>query len=868
MSGSLPSYLSALNPEQREAVLHWGSPLLILAGAGSGKTRVITTKIAYLIKERGMDPKSILAVTFTNKAAGEMAERARAIEPRAAEVMIRTFHSLGAWFLRRNSAGYNSKFVIYDEDDSLSLLGTIMEDASRLVLKQTAQQISRAKDYFLSPDDPELDLINYLPDFRKIYARYEERMAGIGNVDFGDLIKKPVETLRAYPEIARRFHERFKVILVDEYQDSNVAQFALLKELAGPETYICVVGDDDQSIYRFRGAEVKNILEFPDRFPGTCIVRLERNYRSFAPILALASSVVNHNTGRLGKTLRAERQGGITPLLAFLPDQDSEVAFCANLIENSGAAFSDWALLYRTNAQSLGFETGLLRRRIPYRVVGSLKFYEREEVKDALALLSFLVNPRDEVAFRRVVNKPARGLGPATVDRIVIAAAEQGASGEDAASGASTTSGEGMASGANTTSGETEPANKSPVPGGDLVLAAKKIAPSLNPKAREGLGNFLSALERARLAIGLQAGAGPYAADSAEFEDGAATPGLAAPNATAPGMAAPNAAAPNATAPGMATPGAAASGGQILPGAVLAGQDMAEPGTLDFGPLPQGRKSPGETPLRYGDGLSLCVVLLVQEAGIAEYHQLRDEAQGNQRVANLQELANAASLYEASEKGLLEFLEHIELDRSIEEDGDTGDAVTLITLHNTKGLEFRRVIMTGLEQGVFPREDKKGDDLEEERRLFYVGATRAMDALYLTSCKERRLYGRSQPLSPSAFLHEIDRSCLSVKGQAPPPFVSSSDESRIPGYTYGGADYGAYDRPHNSGRNLRQPVKSADGRWQLGDRLFHDDYGYGGVTGIRQSEDGSVVEVRFETGRELHFISEYQSSRFMKTGDD
>ncbi|GHU59990.1 hypothetical protein FACS189444_6360 [Spirochaetia bacterium] len=326
-----PTYLEVLNPEQREAVLHTGKPLLILA------------------------------VTFTNKAAREMAERARLIDERAGDAMLRTFHSFGAWFLRRNGSllGLNSGFVIYDDDDTIALLATLMENSSRAEVKQIAHGIARAKDYFLSPEDPELDLINHHKEFRPLYKRYEERLAQIGNVDFGDLIKKPVEILRAFPEVAGRFRDRFRVIMVDEYQDSNVAQFELLKELCGPETYICVVGDDDQSIYRFRGAEVKNILEFPDRFPGADIVRLERNYRSTAPILQVASSVVDHNASRLGKTLRAERGTGKAPVLAFLPDQDAEASFCAELIEKSvkgvgksaahGAApkralYSDWAM--------------------------------------------------------------------------------------------------------------------------------------------------------------------------------------------------------------------------------------------------------------------------------------------------------------------------------------------------------------------------------------------------------------------------------------------------------------------------------------------------------------------------------------------
>ena len=426
-ANNLP-YLENLNNEQQQAVFHTGKPLLILAGAGSGKTRVITTKIAWLIREKGMDPRSILAVTFTNKAAKEMAERARQIDARAGDAMLRTFHSFGAWFLRRNGslAGLNSGFVIYDDDDVISLLSSILENSPKAEVKHWAYSISRAKDYFLNPDDSELALIDHHKKFREIYKKYEERKEQIGNVDFGDLIKKPVEILRTQNEVSQRFRERFKVIMVDEYQDANVAQFQLLKELCGAETYVCVVGDDDQSIYRFRGAEVKNILEFPDRFSGADIIRLEQNYRSTEPILKAASSVVDYNQGRLGKTLRAEKKGGSLPVLAYLPDQDEEAAFCAEKISGSvkkkKTTWADWAILYRTNAQSLGFETLFLKKGIPYRIVGSLKFYEREEVKDALALLAFVVNQRDEVSFRRIVNKPTRGVGGVTIDKIVEAA--------------------------------------------------------------------------------------------------------------------------------------------------------------------------------------------------------------------------------------------------------------------------------------------------------------------------------------------------------------------------------------------------------------------------------------------------------------
>jgi DNA helicase-2/ATP-dependent DNA helicase PcrA len=761
MSNPLPSYLEILNPEQREAVLHDGKPLLILAGAGSGKTRVITTKIAYLIREKGVDPRSILAVTFTNKAAREMADRARLIDGRAGDAMLRTFHSFGAWFLRRNGrlGGLEPGFVIYDDDDTIALLGTIMEGAPRAETRTMAGKIARAKDYFLSPDDPELDLIDHSKIFRAVYKQYEEKLSSIGNVDFGDLIRKPVEILRNQGEVAKRFRERFRVILVDEYQDANIAQSELLKELYSPGAYICVVGDDDQSIYRFRGAEVKNILEFPDCFGGADIIRLERNYRSTTPILRAAASVVDHNQGRLGKKLKSERGDGKAPVLAFLPDQDTETEFCAELIRkgaerSQSVPYSEWAIVYRTNAQSLGFETEFLRRKIPYRVVGSLKFYEREEVKDTLALLSFLVNPRDEIAFRRVANKPARGVGPATMDRIIEEASSPRAEKEGRR--------------------------------GNLLLAAKYLAPELPAKARSGIAVFLRAIEAGSDAL-------------LEAADQEATDG--------------------------------------------------KPETI------KNKSSSKAGGLRSGEGLSECVVRLAVESGLAEHYIAEDEIAGNQRLSNLQEVANAASLYAATQDGLLEFLEHIELDRAMEEASGPGtDAVTLITLHNTKGLEFRRVIMTGIEQGIFPRDDKKGDDLEEERRLFYVGATRAMDELYLTSCAYRRMYGRTESMEPSLFLKEIDHKGLRIIGSVPNGFMA-----------LGGLKRG--DKPA-AGFPGGKPMVTSDGRWALGDRVFHDDHGYGQVTQIREGDDGPVVKVVFETGYELRFLSLHQSSRFTKIKDD
>ncbi|MFQ3619676.1 MAG: UvrD-helicase domain-containing protein [Spirochaetales bacterium] len=413
-----PLYLSGLNPKQREAVVHKGAPLLILAGAGSGKTRVITVKIAHLILQEGVNPRSILAVTFTNKAAQEMKERAIQLCPLAEEVLIKTFHSFGAWFLRRNAslAGLHPRFTIYDEEDSLALLQSLYPEREKRQLASLAYSIGRAKDYGVHPGDP---LYSFSPDpeLNEVYFRYEERLREIGSVDFGDLILRTVETLKQHPEVKQRTQDRFQVILVDEYQDSNVAQHQLLQELYNPKTYLCVVGDDDQSIYRFRGAEVGNLLSFAETFPGTQIIRLEQNYRSTETILQAASQVVQNNKYRLGKTLWTNRKGGKAPLIIPCQDQDEEGRVCIEIIRKNPEL--ETAILYRVNAQSRTFETLLLRAGIPYHLVGAVRFYEREEVKDVLAFLRFLLNPRDEVSFRRIVQKPSRGIGQATITALI-----------------------------------------------------------------------------------------------------------------------------------------------------------------------------------------------------------------------------------------------------------------------------------------------------------------------------------------------------------------------------------------------------------------------------------------------------------------
>ncbi|HOX92349.1 MAG TPA: 3'-5' exonuclease, partial [Spirochaetales bacterium] len=471
--------------------------------------------------------------------------------------------------------------------------------------------------------------------------------------------------------------------------------------------YVCVVGDDDQSIYGFRGAEVRNILGFEEIFPNTGIIKLERNYRSYQSILDVAQAVVERNESRLGKELKAERKGGQKPVLAVLANQDEETAYCARIIDaqlRKGRSFSDVAILYRTNAQSLAFERAFPPMGIPYRLVGALRFYEREEVKDALALLALASNARDEVAFRRIINKPSRGIGEASLELLVSAALSSD---------------------------------------GNLLDAAEH-AELKTQKARNGLAAF------SRIMHALVAKLGP----------------------------------------------------------------ASEPGQTDTEiSAPSSRE------------LSLAPVLewAVQESGLLAYHRDQDEIAGSQKTANLDELQNAAADWPATRSGLSAFLEAVELDRAMSQADASADAVTLITMHNTKGLEFPVVIATGMEQGLFPRDNEEGEQLEEQRRLFYVAMTRAKDELYLTYCRRRLFRGRTMDYPPSRFLAEI-----------PPKKLE----------TFGG--------------KLDLSAVSAMGSWKSGVRVYHDDHGYGHVIKVSPAGDSGVcVMVRFETGSVLQFFPSY-----------
>ena len=808
-------YLSVLNPEQLEAVCHTGSPLLILAGAGSGKTRVITTKIAWLIAEQDVRPESILAVTFTNKAAREMAERARALDERAGRSSIRTFHSFGAWMLRRYAewAGLSPNFTIYDDDDSVTLLMKALPQLNKQEAQRFIRKISRAKDYCLLPDSPQLTMIDPAPEFAVIYRAYQQRLRETGNADFGDLIMLPVQLLQGHTAIAQQLHRRFKVILVDEYQDSNSAQFQLLRELTGEDTYVCVVGDDDQSIYRFRGAEVQNILTFDRQFPHTKIIRLVRNYRSYEPILRVADSVVSRNEGRLGKTLIAARgTGGQKPCLYYLPSQDAEAELCVQLIKKAvraGGSYSDWAILYRTNAQSLNFETTFLHEKIPHKVVGTLKFYEREEIKDALALLALIANGRDEIAFRRMVNKPARGIGETTQNKLIAYARAAFAS-LSANTDSSENAGEAAEAGSSEQDSRSaqqeftqlqEPTalplrqqtedtpQQQPQQGADYItvlLGAGAKLP-IPKKAGTALQEFLNTLHSLRSLL-------------AEY-DSANTAGAAAFDTAVE---------------------ADAQADDLWSDAPIGS-------TIDTGASEQAvTQKHGQQ----GERLAAFVLAVIEQTGLGVFHRNQDEVMGTQKTANLQELANTASLYPCSAAGLTSFLEHIELDRSLAETDAGADAVQLITMHNTKGLEFRNVIITGLENGIFPRNDESAEDMEEERRLMYVACTRAQDALYMTSCAARRMYGKLSYMEPSRFLAEIDSGLVDVIGQSITSFASPADEEAA--------------------------------LWKCGQRIFHDDYGYGYVVQSRQSGGELVITVQFENGSQKRFFPVYQKSQLFR----
>ena len=701
--------LAGLNPEQREAVLHDKGPLLVLAGAGSGKTRVITHRLARLV-ESGADPRAIVAVTFTNKAAEEMRERARALLGAAPLVsFVGTFHSWALRFLRRNAAAASlpPRFSIADSADQLALVKEAMAELaiSEQMLPPGAvrAKISHAKNALVSAERFEAAADDYASErIASVYTLYEKKLRAAGALDFDDLILRSVRLLEARPDILASERRRSRHLLIDEYQDTNRSQDALVKLLGSGADSLCAVGDEDQAIYRWRGAEVEHILRFDQDFPGARVIPLERNYRSTSKILEAASAVVANNRRRRPKTLRAERGKGLLVRLWRFDEDRSETEAVARAIAESGRACSDVAILYRTNAQSRAFEEEFVRRKIPYVVVGGMKFYERSEVKDALAYLRLAVRPEDDLAFRRVVNVPARGIGAATLDRLAAAARETGHSWWEASA---------------------EP------PSG------------LADRARTALVRFRNVISDLR--------------DRAET---------------------------------------------YAPSALLEH--------------------------------------LLSATGYAALYEASDDREDQARRENLEELVNSAREFERSnEEGatVAEYLDSVSLATDAEAAAGTGGSVTLSTLHAAKGREFPAVLLVGLEEGFVPHaaSEEDEDELEEERRLLYVGMTRARDELTLTLADRRLVFGRIQLRSPSRFLEEIPRETLEERFAAPtrPRIFAPSplDEEEE-----------ALSRPLGRGRRVRHPR-----------------YGYGVILAQEGSGEETRLTVYFDRAGKKKFVARY-----------
>ena len=745
--------LENLNDKQKEAVLHTGSPLLILAGAGTGKTRVITVKIAWMLDELQIPPSKILAVTFTNKAAKEMQERLSTMSKNGKAVMIRTFHSFCTYLLRNygSAIGLERSFNIYDDEQSLTLLKSLFPDLQKSDLKKYSHLISRSKDYGLGWDD-DLSTMSEDKKFAKIYQAYQNKLDEIGNCDFGDLILKSVKLLSSNLSVLSEVQNRFRAILVDEYQDSNIAQFKLLELLYCSDNYLSVVGDDDQSIYKFRGAEVENILNFSSHFPNTQIIKLEENYRSTTTILDGASSVVANNSGRLGKKLWSSRTGGAPIKLYQLNDQREEANLAVSLIDRDNP--QNTAILFRTNAQSRPFEEALGKERIPYRLVGTLRFLEREEIKDIIAYLALFLNPKDEIAFRRIINKPARAIGEATLKQIMAHH--------------------------------------------DLLQSqgdSDSILYSLTDFYRMHKGKVSKTVEGIKEFLSIYNDFASYMEDSnrARFS-----------------------------------------------------HDDINIEEID-----------NNLDSTASNSIGGFVKFVMDRCGLYNYYKDEDRVNDSTKALNLDEFYTKAKEYEDGTDGLVQLLQDINLDNEIANSKDANEpGVVLITMHNTKGLEFEQVIVTGMEEGLFPsfRSIDEGN-VEEERRICYVSMTRAKSNLVLTCCKSRLLYGRTQGFSPSRFLREIPRDLLEIQ-------VASDPCDRLVNRSYGHA---SNSRP-TSRSTYNEDDSTIKGKFKVGDGVYHSDYGEGMITSSYFKGEKECVYVRFATGAEKYFIADYSNLEKVEIG--
>lgn len=726
--------LAGLNDKQKEAVLHFEGPLLILAGAGSGKTRVLTHRIAYLIEEHQVLPYHILALTFTNKAANEMRERVNnIIEYGAGSIWVSTFHSTCVRILRRfiDHLGYDNAFTIYDSDDQKSLMKDICKqlniDTKKYKERTFLNAISSAKDELKTPEQYADEVAKEYNKkiFGRVYKEYQKRLKQNNALDFDDLIMLTVQLFQQNTEILNHYQERFPFILVDEYQDTNTAQFTLLSLLASRYQNLCVVGDDDQSIYRFRGANIHNILNFEKIFPATKVIRLEQNYRSTKNILAAASGVIKHNSMRKEKTLWTTAEAG-APISYGRYDNEYEEAqgIAADIHRQvkDGMSYSDFAILYRTNAQSRVFEEKLIYEGIPYQIIGAVNFYARKEIKDILCYLKTINNSADDIAIKRIINIPRRGIGQTTIGRISDYAFSQ------------------------------------EMPFYEALRRVDEI-PGCN-RASAKIHSFVSLIEHFRMK---------------------------------------------------------------LRGEMYSLEDMTQE--------------------------------LLDVTGYVRELEAEDTDEANGRIENIESLMNKIVQYEEDNNGgtLNDLLEDIALVADIDTVSDDAEQVLLMTLHSAKGLEFPNVYICGMEETIFPGASAVfGDDpseLEEERRLCYVGITRAMKKLTLTSANQRMRNGEMNFNRPSRFINEIPRHLVKQTYGA---VLKPETESKPTEFSRAKASLYTKDRKNpfannpyiQKGMGSASPAGAPD--YQVGDRVSHTKFGQGIVRSLTKLTNDYEVVIEFD----------------------
>ncbi|WP_418000791.1 DNA helicase PcrA [Lentibacillus amyloliquefaciens] len=710
--------LNGLNKEQQQAVQHTEGPLLIMAGAGSGKTRVLTHRIAYLLGEKDVSPRNVLAITFTNKAAREMKKRVNKLVGAGGEqIWVSTFHSMCVRILRRDidRIGYNRNFSILDSSDQLSVIKQILKDLNidpkKFDPRAMLGQISGAKNELVTPEEYSKQVGDFFQrQVSQVYERYQKTLEKNQALDFDDLIMQTIHLFKRAPEVLGYYQNRFQYIHVDEYQDTNHAQYYLVKQLANRYQNLCVVGDSDQSIYRWRGADIANILSFEEDYPSSRVIYLEQNYRSTKSILAAANSVIENNTGRKPKKLWTENNDGKMIHYYQGATEQEEALFVTDkiqeLTDEAGFSADDIAILYRTNAQSRAIEDTFMKSNISYQMVGGTKFYDRKEIKDLTAYLRLITNPDDDISFERVVNVPKRGIGKTSVDKLRAYAVEHGISFYQA------------------------------VKEVDFVGVTKKAATAL-----DGFGNLIKTLTQQQ-----------------EF---------------------------------------------------LTSTDMVE--------------------------------AILERTGYEEMLKNERSLESQSRLENLEEFKTVTQDFEeyAEDKTLIAFLTDLaliaDIDR-VDDEADSEPKITLMTLHAAKGLEFPVVFLVGMEENVFPHSRSMFDDeeMEEERRLAYVGVTRAEEELYLTHAKMRTLYGRTNMNPISRFINEIPEDLVDGIEQARASMFSSFEKR---------AD--KLSAPKRRAGKMQQTTGAESRTWSPGDKAEHKKWGVGTVVKVQGEGDSMELDIAF-----------------------